>query len=398
MLTSNPLRFLGDYQPSDGSLLTAEGRRFSGLGRTGNGRPNPRYMRGLEEAAALYRDVMSGRRHTYFLEEAMTSSEFQIYMADIIDRSVLGTYKSYPIDLSYIGTKTVRDFRSVNAYTLTGGQTVLGEVKEQEEYPERSFDVSKLSYSVRKYGARMGFSWEAIVNDDLNLLDEAPTTLGVGARLTEERLATELIADANGPHASLYTAGNKNIINVANGAATNNPALSTTGLTDAWTVLSNMRDEDGNPIMVRMAHLVVPPALEVIANNLMDPSGVMWLTTKFGGESGAQLNVPNWLRGKLQVHVNPLLPIVSSVANGNRAWYLIAEPDARPAVALIKMRGYETPQLWIKDPNARRVGGGAVNPLEGDFDNDSIRYRVRHITGSTRIEPRKTVASNGSGA
>lgn len=52
----------------------------------------------------------------------------------------------------------------------------------------------------------------------------------------------------------------------------------------------------------------------------------------------------------------------------------------------------------MKSPNAIRVGGGAVGPEEGSFENDSREWRVRHILGTVMIDPRQAVASNGSGA
>ncbi len=62
------------------------------------------------------------------------------------------------------------------------------------------------------------------------------------------------------------------------------------------------------------------------------------------------------------------------------------------------LRGHEEPELFIKEPNARRVGGGPVDPMDGNFENDSIDYKVRHVLGVSRIDPKATVASNGSGS
>jgi len=52
--------------------------------------------------------------------------------------------------------------------------------------------------------------------------------------------------------------------------------------------------------------------------------------------------------------------------------------------------------LFIKEPNARRIGGGS-NVFDGSFENDSLENKIRMFTGGNRFEPRSTVASNGSG-
>jgi hypothetical protein len=70
----------------------------------------------------------------------------------------------------------------------------------------------------------------------------------------------------------------------------------------------------------------------------------------------------------------------------------------RPISEIGFLRGYEAPQLFMKDPDAIRVGGGAVSPLDGDFDTDSIQYKLRHVFGGTLLDTKSAVASNGSGS
>jgi hypothetical protein len=63
------------------------------------------------------------------------------------------------------------------------------------------------------------------------------------------------------------------------------------------------------------------------------------------------------------------------------------------------LRGWEDPAVFIKSANARRVGGGGdIDPLDGDFDTDSVAYKVRHVLGTAVVDPKATVASNGSGS
>ena len=114
--------------------------------------------------------------------------------------------------------------------------------------------------------------------------------------------------------------------------------------------------------------------------------------------AGSQLRVTNWMRNRVNVVVNPWLPIVNTT-NGNTAWYLFANPGVgRPAMEIGFLIGHESPELWVKSPNAQRVGGGQVNPEEGDFEHDAIQYRVRMVLGGTLMDAKSGVASNGSGA
>jgi hypothetical protein len=42
--------------------------------------------------------------------------------------------------------------------------------------------------------------------------------------------------------------------------------------------------------------------------------------------------------------------------------------------------------LFVKSPNAIRVGGGPVAAEDGDFDTDGVAYKVRHCFGGTLME------------
>jgi hypothetical protein len=355
------------------------------------------YVHRLGEAASFYQDVIDGRRPLYRLTEALSTSDFSNLFGDIIDRQVLANYAEYPATWqNYCKRATVRDFRTVKRLVVNGNEAVLDQVNQFAPYPMGNVSDGAYTYAVTKHGRRIGFSWEDMINDDLDALKDMPARFSRGARRSEQKFATQLHADANGPHASLYTSGNKNIINQANGAAANNPHLSIAGVQDGFTVLSAMVDSDGEPIFIESIELVVPPALEVVGRNILNATEL--LIGAFGSTSETQsLMTANWVKNKLRLSVNPYLPIVSSSANGNKSWYLFASPSAgRPALEVGFLRGHECPEIWMKEPNARRIGGGTADPMEGDFETDSIEYKLRHVFGGTRMEPKATVASNGS--
>ena len=39
-----------------------------------------------------------------------------------------------------------------------------------------------------------------------------------------------------------------------------------------------------------------------------------------------------------------------------------------------------------------------VDPTEGDFESDSIDYKLRHIIGASQGDPKMAVSSDGSGS
>ena len=375
-------------QASVGKLFGGEGRRVQEAAQA-----HQLHAEKLVEAMDFLDAIESGRKPMHLLQEAMTTSDFPLLFADILDRQLLATYEeTQPTWQAYCKRGTVRDFRNVKRFAVDGAESTLDPVKERSEYPEDELRTSKDEYSVKKYGRRLDLSWETLINDDLDSFRDIPARLGRAARRSESKFATGLFVDANGPHASLYTVGNANKV-------TGNPVLSIDGLQKAFLTLANQKDTDGEPIVIDGVTLVVPPALEVTARNILNAIHIEM--TDQGGSASQKLIAQNWMSNRVTLQVEPYIPIVASSANGNTSWFLFANPGTgRPALELGFLRGHEEPALYERMPNARRVSGGG-DAMES-FEDDSRAWRIRHVFGGTRLTStggaKATVASNGSGS
>lgn len=377
---------LAAFEANPATVTGGDGRSVR-VGR----RQSPEYQKRLGEAVGLVADVYKGRRPVWQLREAMTRADFPNLFGDILDRQILANYQETPqVYRQFCRIGTVSDFRQVKRFTVSGAESVLPKVNEQAEYPVASIaDASPYTYKVEKYGRRVPFSWEAMVNDDLDALRSIPERLGRAARRSESKFATSLFVDASGPNATFFSVGNANRV-------TSNPVLSIASLQSAMALLGAMKDAEGEPVVVETAVLVVPPALEIVARNILNATQIEIVES--GGTSNQKLIAENWMRNRVQLVVDPYHPIVASTANGNTSWYLFASPSSgRPALEVGFLRGHETPELFIKQPNVQAAGGGA-DPMNGDFDTDSIEYKVRHVFGGALMDPKMAVASNGSGS
>lgn len=382
-------------------LFGGEGTRVRNAGT----RRGPEYARHLREAADFVADIYEGRRPLHQLREALGTADFPLLFGDIIDRQLLARYQeSEPTYTKYCRIdRTIPDFRTVKRFAIDGSEAVLPSVGQLEEYPESKLADTVYSYAVQKYGRKVPFMWEAIINDDLGAFRDLPDRLARAARRSEEKFATQLFVDANGPNANFFTVGNKNQVNATNSGApftAVNPPLSIQGLQQGIAVLMNQRDVDGEPIAIDAMHLVVPPALAVVAKNILHATE-LWVTgDQGGGTANQQVHTGNWLNGMLDLHVNYYIPIVANNANGTTSWWLIADPAAgRPALEIGFLRGHDTPEIFMKEANSIRVGGGgAIDPTQGDFDQDAVTYKIRHVFGGAREDFRVIAASNGANA
>ncbi len=352
-----------------------------------------KYYEKFARAVELISDVYSGKLPGYMLKEAMTTDDFPFLFGDVLDRQLLANYLETPQTYkNFTKVSTVRDFRTVKRFVTSGSEGVLSVVEEQAEYPETSLGEAKYSYTVRKYGRRIPFSWETMINDDLDALKDVPARFGRAARRTEQKFVTNLYCGVDGPDSTFYNAGNfDNVI-------TGNPVLSIEGLQKGMIILAEQVDSDSEPIFIDAVELVVPPALEIVALNILNAIQLNMLTSG-GGTSAQTLETVNWMKNRVRLSVDPYIPIVASSTNGTTSWFLFASPkNGRPALEIGFLRGHESPQIYIKAPNAQRVGGGNVNPMDGDFDTDSIQYKVRHVLGGVTLDNKMSAASNGSGS
>ena len=320
------------------------------------------YKAKLHEAQKLVLKAFTGSRRDMFnFQEAMSTSDFPNLFGDVIDRAVLANYLETPYTWNLIAKESaVNDFRPVKRFRVDGGTGLLSStdangqlipLNQGAQYPEDSLSDGVYTYRLNKYGKRMPFFWETLVDDDLNAIKDTPARFGRGARRSEEYFVTQLFA--NGVNAitqngvsvpALYSNTNKNIVNNANvgDSGGNNPILSITALQRAIIVLMKQLDTTGQPISVEAMTLVVPPSLKTVAMNILNTDYIYMAdqggTQQINGANlsatvAQQLHAMNWAKNIVRLAVNYYLPICDTTF-GNTAWYLFSEPPRNGLPAL----------------------------------------------------------------
>lgn len=363
-------------------------------------RNDPHYKARLHRFLKMLKQVQEGKIRSHQLQEVLTTSDFPVLFGDVLDRRLLAQYQAATTSWqSYAARGTVPDFRASRIIAIDGLQTPFQPTYTQAEQDEVKYDnnVTESDYttSVQVYAKAYALSWRMFINRALNFITRFPQLLANGARRTEERFVTSLFVGAGGPDATFFSNANKNLVNVANGAASNNPPLSIQGLRDAINVLSSQVDTGGDPIEVTGVTLVVPPLLRLTAQEILQATlmEIVPATTALG----TRYPTPNWA-SDIRLAVNWYLPIIDATANKHKTWYLFANPEVgRPALEVTFLEGYENPSFWQKAPNTMRMGGG-IDPMMGDFLTMEQHYKAMHIIGGTLLDPKSAVVSNGSGA
>ncbi len=325
--------------------------------------------------------------HEYRIREAMTTSDFPYLFGDVLDRQVLAQYKATESNWKkYVKTSTVpRIYPQIGGYrfAITGGDQRLDLVAEKGEYLASDRDEARYTLYVYKYGRQFDISWETMINDDLDALKDTPMRFAKAALRTEQYTVINQYADDIGTHgaSNLYDNATANEINGSTAL------LTIANLEAGLEAMAGWRDAGGSPIYNRAKFLVVPPALEMTARQILTSATKVWSDNAAGPVAYPTNNVVAQMG--LELIVEPWLPIVDT-SNGATAWYLFANPSDIAALEAGYLRGHERPEICMKASDKVTVGGGSINPMSGDFATDNVFYRVRHVFGIVELDWRAT--------
>ena len=270
----------------------------------------------------------------------------------------------------------------------------LPRVPENTEYPAFGFTTSANGVLLAKNGARFGFTWEMVINDEWDLINSIPGKLIEFAGNTEDTEAFGILASAGGPNPNTFSAGNGNT-NTAGSLFDKEYKLSLDSLTLAKKAIRN-RKVNGRRVSVSNFRLIVPTSMkdqaeyllsvkELTLRNSTNTSEIKAGTTN----SDVSLTATDWLEQ------------IDTSATSGTTWYLVPDKGydgTRQSLAVAFLQNNEKPDLRISGNNGNYIGGGAVPGLEGSLLNDDIQYRVRHVVSGAFLNGQALLASKGNEA
>lgn len=327
------------------------------------------------------------------LEEAMGTEDFPTLFGDILQREMLANYQSTPDVMSRIlRQKPINDFRTVRRSAGEGDYTArLQKIKTGGEYKARKKKARHFTYSLEKYGAIIPLFWEAWLNDADGFFKDLAEGLATASMNTRNYLLTSLFWDANGPIDAYF---NHTSIGQKGVAAT---VLSNASLAAAIIAMTGgsvgYRDLNSEPILNIPKYLVVPPALQITALEVLRNAAM--IATGVGSSAATKTSANVLTDFNIEVIVNPWIPvIVTSGTKGATTWGLFSSTISPGEVGTL--RGRNEPEIFLKTSNSVSVAGGAdASPFGGEFEDDSIQYKVRLVQGQVRLDQRGGWASDG---
>ncbi len=313
----------------------------------------------------------------YLIREALTTSDFPLLFGDVLQRQMLANYAVAPaVWKAFTKLSTNKDFRASSRFAIAGGDDALDLVAEKGEYLASPRTETRYQLTVQKYGRQFDISWESLINDDLGALGDTPARFAAASTRMEHRVVSALYTH----NVVLATAGRGNL--------SINP-LTIANLETGIEWFGARTDANGEAIPTRPKYLVVPPALEMTARQILSSATKMWV-------EGTGANPTVWPTTNvipemgLQLIIDPYITILD-VAAGNPlsavgAWYLFTDPRELAVLEAAHLTGHENPEIAMKASDKVTVGGGPINALSGDFATDNVFYRVRQVFGAITLD------------
>lgn len=281
--------------------------------------------------------------------------------------------------------ETVPDFRPAILYGLFGDLSGVGiepdgalaVVAQGTPFPEVTISGVESAYSkLKKRGARFGWDFEDFVNDTIGVLDRIPGELREAALETEwQEVGDALI---------LATTSSGPVTLPDSTTVPTNAPISANAIIAAIQALG-MRTVNGSTRKIGTLSsykVVVPVGQKVFVEwKIREALGIMYVLPSSAG--GAVTPGPdNSILANVEV-------IEHEKVTGTK-WYLLPTPGTyrRPSLSILRLRGYETPQLRV-----RAEGGDGFS-----FDADTAAMRIRMVIGSALWFQNGIVYSSGTGS
>lgn len=345
----------------------------------------------VEAADALLQKAMRGDKIAAgTLAEAFSTTDLPFNVAHLISAVTIPQFEAAERTWTQVaGVRTVNDFGPVRLQSLYGDVTGSGvhgngglvTVPEHTPYPHITVTGAEAFYAkLRKLGARFTWSWESNVNDVAGFFENIPNELLQLALDTEEREVYDALVNGTTEELDSQTLPDGTVV----------PANAPISPNAIWAAIIQLQNVEVNGRKVGRAtgyNIVVPAGTKDFIEYALN-------RTIISVQDGEITYGPGDMSALSNISI-----VETSFLTGTE-WIVLPKPGAirRPVLELLRLRGYEAPELRVQANAGNYLGGGVVSPFEGDFEADEIAMRVRFVAGGVLWSTDFSVKSDGSGS
>lgn len=353
-------------------------------------------IKGLVESTMAGDRIAKGK-----LEETLTSTDAIFNFAYLSNLNFIPEFEEADRTWTQIaGTRRLPDFRKPVLYSLAArdwqGLGLEGDnpdgvspvIPEGAPYPYAYMVGEEISSAngIRKRGFKTDFTFEAFINDSIGFIQALPGEMRRVALDTEE---WEVYGALLQGVTTAQQLDGGTVPEPGDPVAPNSP-LTRRALIRALQEIAE-REVNGKKVPQRGGYNLLVPVGQAAYIQYALAVGLTGINTTNGNTQYA-FDVPAY---------NPFggVTIIETDWVTGTNWYLLPKPNttARPILEHGTLIGHEVPELRVENATGTYVGGGAVSPFEGSFDNDSATFRLRQFGAGILWTPNLILWSNGTG-
>lgn len=340
----------------------------------------------VHQVETLIADARKGSRVSEaMLVEAITSGDLAAATGHFINVITIPQLDAVERPWRQIaGERTVPDFRPAVLYSMFGSLSGAGiestgaaaRVPEGTPYPLVTVSGVESAYSkLAKRGFRADWTFEAMVNDPIGYLEQIPGEVAQVTLDTEYAEVGEALLSSGTALGAVTLPDGTSV--PANSPASANGILAAIQQLALTTINGTQRK-----IGTLSGYTVVVPvgskaAVEWAIDRARNIIQVVPVSTSGG----------NVYAGPTNAILGTVTVVEHDVMTGTN-WRLLPAPGAfrRPVIDLLRLRGYETPQVRYKS--------------DGDdfsFDADTAAFRYRYVVGGAAWSNEAIISSEGDG-
>jgi hypothetical protein len=279
-----------------------------------------------------------------------STSDFPSILADTINKTLRASYESSPRTFQpFCKQASASDFKTISRNQISDYPS-LEKVNESGEFKYGSMSDGKETYSLATYGKIIGLTRQTLINDDLSALSSIPQMIGAAAADLESDIVWGIVtANANlSDGVALFHATHGNLASAS--------VISVTSLGEGKAKLRAQKNLQSRPINLIPGFIMVPVALETVAQQ--------FISNAYVAQESGKINP---FAGQLQLLVEPRLD-----ANSASKWYMSAAPGRIDTIEYCYLEGQS----------------GVYTETEMGFEVDGMKIKARHDFAAKAIDYR----------
>jgi len=247
---------------------------------------------------------------TVLAERALVSGDFPLLLQSVGSRVLTSEFEAQTATFkAWIKEVDVPDFRVMTDVTSTVGGGRLDKTLENGDLKELSATEKAETWKIESFGNKFVLTREMIINDDLGAFTNLLATFGRMALATANGIAYDILQGKNDYSSYKMADGSGVFIAARNNSST--AALSPEAISAGRLAMAKHKSNDGEtPLNIRPKYLIVPPALEETAREILGA------TNKISPDANT---------GEINVHQNSLELIVDAELTSDTTWFLMAD-------------------------------------------------------------------------